>query len=59
MVDLMKRLHLWGVAKSSDGESGQGLAEYALILAFVAAVCVVAVGSLGSAIAGSPGFSLL
>jgi hypothetical protein len=39
-------------------ESGQGLAEYALILAFVALVCVTALGALGNAIANSPGFSL-
>ena len=42
----------------ATGESGQGLAEYALILAFVALVCVGALGTLGSAIANSPGFSI-
>ena len=42
----------------APGESGQGLAEYALILAFVALVCVTALGALGNAIASSPGFSL-
>lgn len=40
------------------GESGQGLAEYALILAFVAFVCIGALGALGNAIANSPGFSM-
>jgi Flp pilus assembly pilin Flp len=31
-------------------ESGQALAEYALLLTFIAAVCVIAVGALGAAI---------
>ena len=46
-------------ARELTGESGQGLAEYALILGLIAAVCVVALGSLGGAIAGSPGFTTL
>jgi hypothetical protein len=58
MLQAAKRLHLFRAAKSSDGESGQGLAEYALILALVALVCVGALGELGFAIAGSPGFAL-
>jgi Flp pilus assembly pilin Flp len=41
-----------------DAEAGQGLAEYALIIAFVALVCVAALGVLGQAIANSPGFAL-
>ncbi len=40
-------------------ESGQGLAEYALILGLIAAVCIFALANLGSAIAGSPGFTTL
>jgi len=36
-------------------ESGQALAEYSLILTFIAAVCVLAVGALGVAIATSFG----
>lgn len=39
-------------------ETGQGLAEYALILALIALVCVAALGALGQAIVNSPGFSL-
>jgi Flp pilus assembly pilin Flp len=31
-------------------ESGQALAEYALLVTFIAAVCVIAVGALGTAI---------
>ena len=34
-------------------ESGQALAEYSLIIAFVAIACVLALGFLGFAIAGS------
>lgn len=39
-------------------EAGQGLAEYALILAFVALVAIAALAALGNAIANSPGFQL-
>ena len=39
-------------------DSGQGLAEYALILAFVALVCVTALGALGSTLAASPAWTL-
>ncbi|MEP7215941.1 MAG: hypothetical protein ABI782_06775 [Anaerolineaceae bacterium] len=46
------------VSEDSDA-SGQGLAEYALILAFVALVCIVALGTLGGSIASSPGFTTL
>jgi len=42
----------------NDGESGQGLAEYALILAFVALAAVVALGALGTALANSDGFKI-
>lgn len=40
------------LADEARSEDGQALAEYALILAFIAAVCVAAVGFLGLAIAG-------
>jgi len=40
-----------------DGEAGQGLAEYALILALIALVCVAALQMLGVSIANSPGFT--
>ncbi|MCL4242105.1 MAG: Flp family type IVb pilin [Dehalococcoidia bacterium] len=43
--------------KRSGGEAGQGLAEYALILAFIALVCILALQQLGVAIANSPGFT--
>jgi Flp pilus assembly pilin Flp len=38
---------------SQRGEAGQGLAEYALVLALVALASVAAVGALGSALASS------
>ncbi len=38
---------------ADEAEAGQGLAEYALILALIALVCAAAVGGLGQALAGS------
>lgn len=35
-----------------EGQRGQTLAEYGLILALIAAVCIAAVGFLGLALAG-------
>jgi Flp pilus assembly pilin Flp len=54
----MKKLIGRMAQRMHDREDGQGLAEYALILAFIAAVCVAALGALGQAIAGSSGFSM-
>lgn len=34
------------------GETGQGLAEYGLLIALIAAVCVAAVAALGGSILG-------
>ena len=42
-----------------EGESGQGLAEYGLILALIAVVCLAALQALGVGIAGSAGFVTL
>lgn len=39
-------------------ETGQGLAEYALILAFVALVCVTALSTLGTTLAGSAAWTI-
>ncbi len=36
-------------------EGGQALAEYSLILAFIAVACIVALGALGLAVAGQLG----
>jgi Flp pilus assembly pilin Flp len=55
---MTNRVYLWGHRRRANDESGQGLAEYALILALVALACIVALGALGQGIASSPGFSL-
>lgn len=39
-----------------ENEHAQGLAEYALILALIAVVCVGGLSALGVSIAGSAGF---
>ncbi|MCK9518692.1 MAG: hypothetical protein M0R74_06670 [Dehalococcoidia bacterium] len=39
-------------------ESGQGLAEYGLILAFIALVAIASLRALGTAIGDSNGFKL-
>ncbi len=44
---------------SATDESGQGLAEYGLILALIAVVCVLGLTNLGQAIAASAGFTSL
>lgn len=41
-----------------SAEAGQGLAEYALILAFVAIACAAALGAFGQAIVNSPGWKI-
>lgn len=43
------------LASHFRGEDGQALAEYALILAFIAIVCVAAVTALGLAVSGALG----
>ncbi len=40
-----------GVLHRLNSERGQALAEYSLILAFVATACVLALGAMGLAIA--------
>jgi pilus assembly protein Flp/PilA len=42
-----------------NGEAGQGLAEYGLILALIAIVCVGALGALGVGVRDSAGFVAL
>ena len=49
---IMKRLFELA-ARALGPEEGQALAEYGLLLAFIAAVCVLALVALGVAIAGS------
>ncbi len=44
--------HFLRILSRVNEERGQALAEYSLILAFVAIACVIALGALGLAIAG-------
>lgn len=50
----MKALSMLRQTPFSD-ERGQALAEYSLLLTFIAAVCVLAITALGIAIAGGFG----
>jgi len=43
------------LSRLAQGEEGQGLAEYGLILALVAVVAITALTGLGSAIVGTLG----
>jgi len=57
---IMKATHVLAARRLRD-ESGQALAEYSLIITFIAAVCVLATTLLGVAIAAGfgsiiPGF---
>jgi Flp pilus assembly pilin Flp len=46
-------------ASAESEEAGQGLAEYALILALVATACIAALSALGIGIRDSAGFVAL
>ena len=50
MADMLNR----SMTRATN-EAGQALAEYSLILAFIAVVCVVALTALGLAISGGFG----
>ena len=39
-------------------EAGQGLAEYALIIAFIAIACIGALSALGTTLAASPAWTV-
>ena len=54
MDDTMNGL-IAALSRRISNEDGQALAEYALLLAFVFAACVIAVTALGLAIAGGFG----
>ncbi len=47
--------YIVGMLGLVNEERGQALAEYSLILAFIAVACVVALGALGLAVAGQLG----
>jgi Flp pilus assembly pilin Flp len=59
MNRLIARIHTRFVKTERSAEAGQGLAEYALILALIAAVCIGALGAMGVGIASSAGFVAL
>ena len=59
MLRVRNAIGLARVLGSARREQGQGLAEYALILAFIAAVCIAALSALGIGISTSPGFTTL
>ena len=52
MVSRINEVLTWLVARY-DCEDGQALAEYGLLLALIAVVCIVALTALGLAIAGT------
>ncbi len=51
----MSKIKNWALMKiaARNDEEGQGLAEYGLILALIAVVCVLSVTALGTAIDGT------
>lgn len=57
MSRMTTRLLQWR-ARHTD-EAGQGLAEYGLILALIAVVCIGALSAMGVGIANSAGFVAL
>ncbi|MEO8539765.1 MAG: Flp family type IVb pilin [bacterium] len=57
MNRLMMKVLVWRAGSSE--EAGQGLAEYGLILALIAAVCLGALSALGVGVANSAGFVAL
>ena len=52
MVSRINEARTWLVARY-EREDGQALAEYGLLLALIAVVCIVALTALGLAIAGT------
>ena len=47
MISTYEFLATWLKARFSDSERGASLVEYALLLALIAVVCIVAIGILG------------
>lgn len=55
----MSKINNWALSKvaafKARDEEGQGLAEYGLILALIAVVCIAALTALGTGVAGKLG----
>ncbi len=47
-MDTFKYFQTWATARFGKTERGAALVEYALLLALIAVVCIVALGILGS-----------
>ncbi len=54
MLSKINEALVWFVSRI-EREEGQGLAEYGLILALIAVVCIAALTALGLAVAGTLG----
>jgi len=54
MLSKINEALLWFVARF-DREEGQALAEYGLLLALIAVVCIAALTALGLAVSGTLG----
>ena len=54
MLSRLNEALLWFVARF-DREEGQALAEYGLLLALIAVVCIAALTALGLAVSGTLG----
>jgi pilus assembly protein Flp/PilA len=54
MLSKINEALVWFVSRI-EREDGQGLAEYGLILALIAVVCIAALTALGLAVAGTLG----
>jgi pilus assembly protein Flp/PilA len=48
MISTYEFLATWLRARFSDSERGASLVEYALLLALIAVVCIIAIGFLGN-----------
>ena len=59
MMNRLRAAVLRAVVRVESDEAGQGLAEYGLILALIALVCVSALSALGQGVAISAGFVAL
>lgn len=54
MISKINEAMVWFMSRF-EREEGQALAEYGLILALIAVICLVALGALGLAVSGALG----